>query len=584
MRQNLTYFLMNKTHFPIFAIRLMVGLVFSFFVLTVSYQVIAQNLGQRGSVVVKIPFHTQQDLQFLADQIDVWEVQRDPGYVIAAVTPAQLDLLTTNGFSFTIDDQKTYTLHNPTVPLPNQTTGIGGYPCYRTVEETYQTLVDLETAYPKLAHRVDIGDSWDKIHSNGNPGYDLWVLVLSNQNIPGPKPKFFIMAAVHAREYATAELATRFAEYLLQNYGTDADITWLLDYYEVHILPQANPDGRKIAEEGVLWRKNTDNDDGCNDSNYWGVDLNRNSSYAWGGWGTSTDPCSELYKGPLAASEPEIQAMESYVRNLYEDRRGPDDNDLAPLDTSGLFISLHSYGELILWPWGHTDLTAPNHTQLQTLGRKMAYFNYYIPEQSNNLYGTSGTNEEFAYGELGIAGYTFEIGTDFFETCSNFESTIYPRNLKSLLIGFKSTHFPYMAPSGPEITQIDVTPTSVLAGDTVTITVTLDDTRFSAVTGSEPSQVISGAQLSIDTPPWISPIPPYYFFQPVDGVWDEKVETAQVVINTTGFIVGKHLLFIHAQDAASNWGLYSAAYLEILSEPPPVKDQWLFMPLLITEP
>ena len=59
------------------------------------------------------------------------------------------------------------------------------------------------------------------------------------------------MSAIHAREYATAELITRFAEYLVENYGTDPDITWLLDYNEIHLLLQANPDGRKHAETGI---------------------------------------------------------------------------------------------------------------------------------------------------------------------------------------------------------------------------------------------------------------------------------------------------------------------------------------------
>ncbi len=58
------------------------------------------------------------------------------------------------------------------------------------------------------------------------------------------------MSAVHAREYATAELNTRFAEYLIDNYGTNADATWLLDHHEFHFLLQSNPDGRKQAETG----------------------------------------------------------------------------------------------------------------------------------------------------------------------------------------------------------------------------------------------------------------------------------------------------------------------------------------------
>ena len=46
----------------------------------------------------------------------------------------------------------------------------------------------------------------------------------------------------------TAEMATRFAEYLVNNYGVDADATWLLDHHEIHLMLHTNPDGRKEAE------------------------------------------------------------------------------------------------------------------------------------------------------------------------------------------------------------------------------------------------------------------------------------------------------------------------------------------------
>jgi carboxypeptidase T len=112
--------------------------------------------------------------------------------------------------------------------------GIPGYACYRTVEETYTSLQNLATAYPNLAEVLDIGNSWEKATPNGLPGYDLNVLKLTNRSLPGPKPIFFLMAAIHAREYVTAETALRFAENLLTQYGHDADATWLLDHFELH--------------------------------------------------------------------------------------------------------------------------------------------------------------------------------------------------------------------------------------------------------------------------------------------------------------------------------------------------------------
>ena len=96
------------------------------------------------------------------------------------------------------------------------------------------------------------------------------------------------------------------------------------------------------------------------------------------------------------------EAMESYVRSLWPDRRGPAKTDPAPADTSGIHIDLHSYSELVLWPWGDTNQPAPNGPALQTLGRKFAFFNGYAPQQSIGLYPTDGTTDDFAYGELGV--------------------------------------------------------------------------------------------------------------------------------------------------------------------------------------
>ena len=121
-------------------------------------------------------------------------------------------------------------------------------------------------------------------------GYDLQALILTNQAIPGPKPVFMVMAAIHAREMATAEVATRFAEMLFDGYGLDADITWMLDYFEIHVLAQPNPDGRKMAEAQCsggcfpTWRKNTNQDYCGATSSSRGADLNRNANNSfWGG-------------------------------------------------------------------------------------------------------------------------------------------------------------------------------------------------------------------------------------------------------------------------------------------------------------
>ncbi|MGW8225231.1 MAG: M14 family zinc carboxypeptidase, partial [Anaerolineales bacterium] len=356
------------------------------------------------AVLARVHFEDQADLSLLAQSLDIWEINHDQLNLVAYLTPREYRQLVLDGYQVNIDPDLNSKIKQKVQPLAGQTSGVPGFPCYRTVEETYTSLGQLAVEVPELAAWIDIGDSWEKITSGGIQGHDIYTLVLTNSDIPGPKPKLFLMAAIHAREYATAELAARFADYLVENYGANPEITWLLDYYEVHILPIANPDGRKIAEGGIYWRKNTNNADGCSNSNLWGTDLNRNSSFKWGLAGASQDACDETFRGSAPASESETQAIQDYLAGIFADRRGSGDQDPAPIDTAGLLITLHSYGDAIFYPWGWTAEPAPNQNSLRTLGRKFGYYSGYQVCQSGEpgcIYPSSGSTDDWAYGELG---------------------------------------------------------------------------------------------------------------------------------------------------------------------------------------
>jgi carboxypeptidase T len=288
------------------------------------------------TVVVRAYFTDRDMVNALAARKEPWEVNHDAGYLVIDVTPAEYAELEAAGFRLVIDEALTKLYGTPPHRQPDQVNGIPGYACYRTVEETFALAADIVAAHPQLASWIDIGDSWDK--ANGFGGYDLNVLKLTNAAMPGPKPKLFIMSSVHAREYTPAELSNRFAEYLINNYGVNADVTWLLDYHEIHLLLQANPDGRKQAEAGLSWRKNTNRNYCSPTSNNRGADLNRNFAFAWGCCGGSSGAqCDFTYRGPSAASEPETQAIQNYVRSIFPDQRGPAITDPAPADATGIF-------------------------------------------------------------------------------------------------------------------------------------------------------------------------------------------------------------------------------------------------------
>ncbi len=527
---------------------------------------------ENGSLVVRVYFDDLTTARQIAISFEPLESDYDKGYLLLAVNAEELAQLEASGLQFEVDEALTaqYAPQNNLAPIVPGIQTISGYSCYRTVEETFATAASLAANYPTLATWSDVGNSWEKTQSLG--GYDMQVLKLTNSAVPGPKPIIFITSAIHAREYTTAELTTRLAEFLVTNYGTDPDATWILDYHEVHFMLQTNPDGRKQAEAGILWRKNTNQNYCGSTSNSRGADLNRNFPYNWGCCGGSSgSQCSETYRGASAASEPETQAVVNYIQSNFVDNRGPGDSSMAPLDTEGIYLDIHSSGRLLLWPWGHTSSPAPNGTQLQTLGRKLAYFNGHSPQQSIGLYPTDGTTTSFAYGDMGLAAFTYELGTQFFESCSYFENTLIPDNMPSLLYALKVVRAPYITPAGPDAVNasldIGSTQPGVPSGTIVNLSASIDDGRFNNSNGTEPSQSIAAAEYYLDAPPWDggTAVP----MSASDGSFNSTVEGASATINTTGMSQGQHILYVRGQDANNNWGAVSAVFLYIDDNAPP---------------
>ncbi|MGK7936790.1 MAG: M14 family zinc carboxypeptidase [Xenococcaceae cyanobacterium] len=458
---------------------------------------------------------------------------------------------------------------------------IPGFTSYRTVEKTYEDLSALAEANPDIASWIDIGDSYDKVTSGGSEGYDIYAIELTNKNSGiEDKPTLYVQGAIHAREYTTTETVTRFAEELVAGYGTDADTTWLLDYYNISIVPIVNPDGRKFAEQGYSWRRNTnpnppEGEEPAAFPNY-GVDLNRNFGRKWGEipGGSSGDPSSNTYRGDSPFSEPESQAVRDYVTSLFPDQKGPGDFEPAPSDTTGIFLDVHSFGNLLLYPYGWTDLPAGNKKELETLGRKFGYFTgldgeAYDVSQSIGLYPTDGTTTTWAYGELGIASYTFELGTTFFQDTEYFEEIIVPEIMPSLMYAAKAAYRPYQTPAGPETIEVSTDLAQVVAGTEVVITATADDTRYDdgevspTDSGDEPVQNIAQARYSINSPSWIEGTE-FFSLESVDGELDSSVEELTATIDTSELEAGRHTVFIESQDANGNFGVPTAVFIDII--------------------
>ena len=238
-------------------------------------------------------------------------------------------------------------------------------------------------------------------------GRTVWVGKISdNAGADEDEPEVLFTHHQHAREHLTVEMALYILKMLTDEYGTDPQITGLVDSREVWIVFDVNPDGGEydIATGSYRsWRKNRQPNAG---STAVGTDLNRNWGYSWGCCGGSSGtPSSDTYRGPAVFSAPEIQAVRDFV----------DSRVIGGQQQITASIDFHSYGELVLWPFGYTftdvppDMSQDDHDVYVAMGQAMAATNGYTAEQASELYITDGTIDDWTYGVHRILTYTFEM-------------------------------------------------------------------------------------------------------------------------------------------------------------------------------
>lgn len=146
-----------------------------------------------------------------------------------------------------------------------------------------------------------------------------------------------------------------------------------------------------------MWRKTRSTGVVCN-----GADGNRNFDYQWGGPGTSTSECSEIFIGRYPFSEPETAALTNVA--LAE----------ARID---LYIAVHSYGPYILYPWGFTFDPADNADDLHKAGlaaaaaiQAVSGTQYVTGNSAELLYFAAGASDDWFKAIANVPlSYTIEL-------------------------------------------------------------------------------------------------------------------------------------------------------------------------------
>ena len=252
----------------------------------------------------------------------------------------------------------------------------------------YRDYATVDAYLDTLAARSDLA----RVERLGASTEGRGIRALRISNAPADAPAIVLNGGQHAREWISVMVTTCIADRLVTDAAVDPKVKGLLERNTVWVAPIINPDGYVYSwESDRYWRKNRQGKHG--------VDLNRNWSVGFGGRGSSSNKRSQIYRGPRAFSEPETRAL----------------RDLIVREPVVAHIDFHSFGQLILYPWGYTKKPAPDLERLAALGNVMAaaiagtHGQVYRPMAAQDLYTAGGTALDWSYGERSAMGYTIEL-------------------------------------------------------------------------------------------------------------------------------------------------------------------------------
>ncbi|XP_068759283.1 carboxypeptidase B-like [Montipora capricornis] len=267
---------------------------------------------------------------------------------------------------------------------------------YHNLAEIHSKLYEIQNIYGNMASVEYLGRSHE--------GKNMLAIKITGARRYN-KPAFFIQCGIHAREWVSPATCMFIIDQMTQGYRNSFSVKTLLDKMDFIILPVLNVDGYEYTWKGSdrryrLWRKNRRYH---YDRRCYGVDLNRNWGYYWGGSGASARHCDSTYRGSGAFSEVETKNVRDYLEGLNRAER-----------LKG-FIDFHAYSQMWFIPWGYTSKNSPDHNEQLRVAKKAAEAIYrkhgtrfQYGSSAYLLYAASGGSEDWTYGSLGVK-YSFSV-------------------------------------------------------------------------------------------------------------------------------------------------------------------------------
>jgi hypothetical protein len=432
---------------------------------------------------------------------------------------------------------------------------LGGYYTYA---EIVQKLDSMRLQYPNL---ISVKQNIGTTHESRV----IWAVKISDNpdvNESATEPAIYFDALHHAREPQSMAGTMYFMYWLLENYSTNSEARYLVDNREIFFVPCANPDGYVYNQSiypNANWRKNRRNNGG----NCYGVDLNRNYNYGWGyNNGSSSDPCSETYRGPSAASEPETQAIKNFVLQIQPK----------------ISFSEHSYAGRFLNPYGYTDTSVAYEMYSDFSGDFASdnNFTYGTVIEMLNYY-SSGTTRDWLH-SVGCYSWTPEVGgSSFWPNISEIiplANEMLSSHIYLTWVGGAYAKFQNYSILNPGFVQKNDTlrfnigirnKGLSIPSQNVTVSVTTSYPHISAINNNQNYGSINPRQIKYNTVPFSFRLTNQAaYMDEILFIVSTKQENVQTSLDTISVIVGKTnvLFFDNAETNGTNRWLKSGNQIQ----------------------